>query len=99
MSAFQVNAIPVAGDFAPDHPGDEIGLFDGKSWYLDTVGDNQLHTKIASNMPGNPIVRIQERGIAVRGHPTLIPTAMRRVGGLTRGLTERGGSNIGDKCS
>ena len=46
----------MAGDFAPNHPGDEIGLYDGKNWYLDTVGDNQLHTKIASNMPGYPIV-------------------------------------------
>jgi uncharacterized protein DUF4394/dockerin type I repeat protein len=56
VSAFQVNAIPVAGDFAPNHPGDEIGLFDGQNWYLDTVGDNQLHVKIASNMGGNPVV-------------------------------------------
>jgi len=56
VSAFQVNGTPVAGDFAPNHPGDEIGLFDGKFWYLDNVGDNQLHVKIASNMPGRPIV-------------------------------------------
>jgi hypothetical protein len=56
VSAFQVNATPVAGNFAPGHLGDEIGLFDGKNWYLDNVGDNQLHVKIPSNMKGRPIV-------------------------------------------
>ena len=56
VSAFQVNAIPVAGNFAPNHPGDEIGLLMARIWYLDTVGDNQLHVKIASNFNGRPIV-------------------------------------------
>jgi hypothetical protein len=56
VSAFQVNATPVAGNFAPGHPGDEIGLFDGQNWYIDNVGDNQLHLKIPSNMRGQPIV-------------------------------------------
>ncbi|HEY2414274.1 MAG TPA: hypothetical protein VGI40_18665, partial [Pirellulaceae bacterium] len=56
VSAFQVNGTPVAGNFAPGHNGDEIGLFDGKNWYLDNVGDNQLHVKIPSNMRGQPIV-------------------------------------------
>jgi subtilisin-like proprotein convertase family protein len=56
VSAFQVNGSAVAGNFAPGHNGDEIGLFDGKNWYLDNVGDNQLHLKIPSNMRGQPIV-------------------------------------------
>jgi hypothetical protein len=56
VSAYQVNAIPVAGNFAPNRPGDEIGLFDGENWYLDTTGNNQLDTKIPSNMRGVPIV-------------------------------------------
>jgi len=55
-SAFQVNGFPVAGHFAPGHVGEQIGLFDGQNWYLDNVGDNQLHIKIASNMKGKPLV-------------------------------------------
>lgn len=60
VSAFQINAFPVAGNFDNDinHKGDEIGLFDGSSWYLDTNGDNQLDTRLNTNgtMPGRPIV-------------------------------------------
>jgi hypothetical protein len=56
VSAFQVNGTPVAGNFAAGRNGDEIGLFDGQNWYLDNVGDNQLHVKIVSNMRGQPIV-------------------------------------------
>ncbi|MEX0939164.1 MAG: Ig-like domain-containing protein [Pirellulales bacterium] len=59
ISAFQINAMPVAGDFDPAHPGDEIGLFDGTTWYLDTDGDNILEltdTVIVSQQRGLPIV-------------------------------------------
>lgn len=59
VSAVQVNAIPVAGDFAPLHPGDEIGLFDGTRWYLDSDGDNVLEasdTVIAGGLRGLPLV-------------------------------------------
>jgi subtilisin-like proprotein convertase family protein len=56
VSAFQVNGTPVAGNFVAGRNGDEIGLFDGQNWYLDNVGDNQLHVKIVSNMRGQPIV-------------------------------------------
>lgn len=56
VSAFQVNAKPVAGNFATTRNGDEIGLFDGTAWYIDDVGDNQLHRKIVSNMRGQPFV-------------------------------------------
>ncbi len=56
--AYQVNGIPVAGNFSAAHPGDEIGLFDGSFWYLDTSGNNQidLGERVASNFNGLPIV-------------------------------------------
>ncbi|MCO6458749.1 MAG: hypothetical protein J5I93_25865 [Pirellulaceae bacterium] len=59
VSHWQVNGIPVAGDFAPSHPGDEIGLFDGTRWYLDTNGNNILDPAdqvINSSIQGLPIV-------------------------------------------
>ena len=57
-AAYQVNGIPVAGNFNAAHPGDEIGLFDGKFWYLDTNGNNKidLGERIASKYNGLPIV-------------------------------------------
>ncbi len=56
--AYQVNAIPVAGNFNAAHPGDEIGAFDGTYWYLDIDGNNQidLGERFATNMRGLPIV-------------------------------------------
>ena len=56
--AYQVNGIPVAGNFSAAHPGDEIGLFDGSFWYMDTNGNNQidLGERVASNFNGLPIV-------------------------------------------
>ncbi len=55
---YQVNGIPVAGNFNAAHPGDEIGLFDGKFWYLDTNGNNQIDVgeQIPSDFNGLPIV-------------------------------------------
>lgn len=41
-SLLQLDAIPSAGDFDPDHPGDEIGFFTGQTWYFDTDGDNNI---------------------------------------------------------
>lgn len=38
----QINGKPVAGNFNAAHPGDEIGVFDGAKWYLDTNGDNDI---------------------------------------------------------
>ncbi len=57
-AAYQVNGIPVAGDFNPVHPGDEIGLFDGQYWYLDLNGNNQidLGERLSSNFNGLPVV-------------------------------------------
>jgi hypothetical protein len=45
------SAMPVAGDFAPAHPGDEIGLFAGNIWYLDTNGDNVLDVFVDQAIP------------------------------------------------
>jgi len=57
-AAYQVNGIPVAGNFNAAHPGDEIGLFDGRYWYLDTNGNNQIDIgeRIAANYNGLPVV-------------------------------------------
>jgi uncharacterized repeat protein (TIGR01451 family) len=54
ISNVQVNALPLAGDFSNDGLGDEIGLFDGVTWYLDTNGDNVLDTSFSGNMRGLP---------------------------------------------
>ncbi|MHC4877848.1 MAG: Ig-like domain-containing protein [Planctomycetota bacterium] len=66
-SLLQLNAVPIAGDFDPDHPGDEIGFFTGRTWYLDTDGDNNVgpetnintgegDVSFAGDMQGRPIV-------------------------------------------
>ncbi len=57
-AAYQVNGMPVAGDFAPAHPGDEIGLFDGTYWYLDTNGNMTIDPteRIRANYNGLPMV-------------------------------------------
>jgi Ca2+-binding RTX toxin-like protein len=67
--AYQVNAIPVAGNFfnsAADiaavatglRPRDEIGAFDGQYWYLDVNGNNRidLGERFQTNMRGLPVV-------------------------------------------
>ncbi|EMI52798.1 Ig-like domain-containing protein [Rhodopirellula sallentina] len=69
VSAYQVNAAPVAGNFftsatdladiaAGRRPSDEIGLFDGQNWYLDTNGNNtiDLGEIIPANYNGIPLV-------------------------------------------
>ncbi|MGH7200688.1 MAG: Ig-like domain-containing protein, partial [Planctomycetaceae bacterium] len=59
VSGVQVNGLPFAGDFIPFYPGDEIGLFDGRTVYLDTNGDNNIGAGdrvFATNMRGLPIV-------------------------------------------
>ncbi|MFO0943474.1 MAG: dockerin type I domain-containing protein [Pirellulales bacterium] len=56
--AYQVNGIPVAGNFSNAKSGDEIGLFDGSFWYLDTNGNNTIDVgeRIASDFNGEPVV-------------------------------------------
>jgi hypothetical protein len=59
VSEVAVAGFPVAGEFNLAHPGDEIGLFNGRKWYLDTDGDNVLEvadTAIPTPMRGLPIV-------------------------------------------
>lgn len=55
---YQVNGIPVAGDFSPLKDGDEIGLFDGKAWYVDLNGNNVIDfgERIAASYNGLPVV-------------------------------------------
>ncbi len=55
----QINGIPIAGNFSAAHAGDEIGLFDGKTWYLDTNGNNNLDKgdrRFKGRLRGLPIV-------------------------------------------
>jgi subtilisin-like proprotein convertase family protein len=51
---------PVAGNFAPGHPGDEVGLFNGGKWVLDSNGDNNLGSagdlQVQGSMKGLPFV-------------------------------------------
>ena len=61
--AFQVNAIPVAGNFdnvvvAGQRPRDEIGAFDGQNWYLDVNGNNNIDAgeQFPTNLRGLPVV-------------------------------------------
>jgi hypothetical protein len=57
VSAFQVNAAPVAGNFDNNAVnGDEIGLFDGTRWLLDSNHDHILDVVIPTVMRGFPIV-------------------------------------------
>ncbi|WP_254513390.1 dockerin type I domain-containing protein [Anatilimnocola floriformis] len=41
-----INGFPVSGNFAPGLAGDEVGLFTGSRWYLDTNGDFNLQTGV-----------------------------------------------------
>ena len=55
-SNVQVNAFPIAGNFDGNAAnGDEIGLFDGATWYFDTTGDNLLDTTVGGGLRGLPI--------------------------------------------
>ena len=67
LSPFQVNAIPVAGNFfnsaadiaavaAGGRASDEVALFDGQNWYVDTTGDFIPDTQIAANYIGIPMI-------------------------------------------
>ncbi len=57
-AGFQVNGIPVAGNFNAAHPGDEIGLFDGQNWYLDINGNNTIdaNERFPTILRGLPLV-------------------------------------------
>lgn len=52
-------AVPVAGDFAPDQPGDEIGLYNAGKWAFDTNGDRVITESdlfITGGLLGYPVV-------------------------------------------
>jgi hypothetical protein len=52
-----INGLPVAGNFDGNAAnGDEVGLFDGANWWLDTNHDFMVDTKIVSKLRGYPIV-------------------------------------------
>jgi subtilisin-like proprotein convertase family protein len=58
VPGFNLSALPIAGNWDPAHPGDEIGLFDGTRFLLDTNGDNVLDASddlIFSELRGSPI--------------------------------------------
>lgn len=42
VSGVQGSGDPFAGNWDPTHPGDEIGLFNGQKFFLDTNGNNNL---------------------------------------------------------
>jgi hypothetical protein len=52
-----VNGLPVAGNFDGDATnGDEVGVFTGTTWHLDTDHDFRVDTTISSGVRGLPIV-------------------------------------------
>lgn len=55
----QVNGTAIAGNFSDFKDGDEIGIFTGSVWYLDTNGNNDIDagdTVLRGNMRGLPVV-------------------------------------------
>ncbi len=59
VSGLQINGRPIAGDFNLAHVGDEIGLFDGTTWYFDTNNNNNIDSsdqRFTGNLRGLPIV-------------------------------------------
>ncbi|MBN2217139.1 MAG: hypothetical protein JW719_07165 [Pirellulales bacterium] len=52
-----INGLPVAGNFDGDLTnGDEVGLFTGTTWWLDTNHDFHVETAITTAITGYPIV-------------------------------------------
>ncbi|MCA9248970.1 MAG: hypothetical protein KDA42_17715, partial [Planctomycetales bacterium] len=57
VDASNINGAPVAGNFDGDASnGDEVGLFTGSVWWLDTDHDYQVDTPVNANYRGYPIV-------------------------------------------
>ena len=54
---YGANGLPVAGRFdADDGNGDEVAVFDGKAWYLDTNHDFKTDMIVQSDLAGYPFV-------------------------------------------
>ena len=52
-----INGLPIAGRFdANDSNGDEVGVFDGRAWWLDRNHDFQPNFRLLSELRGYPIV-------------------------------------------
>src|SRR5262249_55989538 len=60
IPTLQINGLPVAGRFNPAIPYDQIGLFTGTTWILDTNGDNNLE-------PGDLVVNDGLHGLPIVG--------------------------------
>ncbi len=57
LSNTNINGLPVAGRFdANDGNGDEVGLFDGRSWWIDRTHDFQADFRVPTELRGYPIV-------------------------------------------
>ncbi len=53
----RVTGQPVAGDFdGNEATGDQVGLFTGTTWHLDTTGDYRVNFTLPSELRGYPIV-------------------------------------------
>jgi subtilisin-like proprotein convertase family protein len=93
-SNLQINALPIAGNFDGNAAnGDEIGLFDGTSWFLDTTGNNVLDTTVTGNLAGLPIVGdfdgdgIEDLGTHDAGIDLFRLSLSSQGGGFTNALT------------
>lgn len=53
VNPLAIQGFPVAGDFNSLHPGDEVGLFTGDTWYFDVDGNFLINNvDIAGGIPG-----------------------------------------------
>ena len=93
-SNLQINALPIAGNFDGNAAnGDEIGLFDGTSWFLDTTGNNVLDTTVTGTLRGLPIVGdfdgdgIEDLGTFDAGIDLFRLSLSSQGGGFTNALT------------
>ncbi len=59
VAELQIQGKPVAGDFDPTTAGDEVGLYTGKGWYLDSNHSNDIEKGdiyLQTNLRGIPLV-------------------------------------------
>lgn len=59
VAEMQLSGRPITGDFDRSTPGDEVGLFGGTYWYLDSDHSNDIEksdTILRTNMGGIPLV-------------------------------------------
>ncbi|MDY0166305.1 MAG: NF038122 family metalloprotease, partial [Thermoguttaceae bacterium] len=52
----RIIGMPVAGDFNETISGDQVGLFTGTTWHLDTTGNYNVNFVLDSELRGYPIV-------------------------------------------